>query len=50
MAKGQKAISALAESPGINCRSVMLPASQNGAESAKASRKNFSGDRIGGAP
>ena len=49
-AMGQKAISALTASPGINCWSVMLPASQNGMESAKTSRKNFSGDRIGGTP
>ena len=41
---GLKAMSALADSPGINSRSVAAPINQNGMKSAKTSRKNFSGD------
>jgi hypothetical protein len=41
---GQEAISALTDRPGINCRSVTAPTTQNGTEGAKTSAKNFAGD------
>ena len=41
---GQKAMSRLTDSPGINCRSETLPSNQKGADSANTSTKNVNGD------